>query len=168
MATKPENKPSAAAPPAVALSEPVDAIAKSKMAAQTVAGNLARTDAGLQYRILRRDANGVFTEAPADTEFDAGDALRVRVEAPSAGILSLSAGGELLASLAVEANQVYVLPGDRPITVDAGSLETRLTLALSPPRAERREMREKKAAASAAGSGSARPALSVEIVLRHR
>jgi predicted secreted protein len=167
MAPKPENKVAAAAPVA-ALSEQVDAMAKSKVTNQAAAGKLAKMDAGLRYRILRRDASGVFTEAAADTAFDAGDAVRVRVETPAAGILSLSAGGELLASLAVEPNQVYVLPADRPITVDAVAGGTRLILALS-PRAGLRERQEKKAEeSSSAGSATARTALSVEIVLRHR
>jgi hypothetical protein len=175
-APKPEKseKKVATAAPMAALPEQVDAMAKSKIA-NRAAGAL---NAGLRYRILRRDANGIFAETAGDTVFDAGDAVRVRVETPAAGILSLSAGGELLASLAVEAGQSYVLPAGRPLTLDAGSGETRLTLALSPRvggaavlggRADRRELREKKAEdVSAAASGSARPALAVEVVLRHR
>jgi hypothetical protein len=158
----------AGAPAAPALAEPVDAMAKSKMANQVAAD----VRIGLRYRILRRDANGIFAEAADETVFASGDAVRVRVDAPAAGILSLSSGGELLAAVPVEANQTYVLPPDKPITLDAGIGETRLTLALS-ARADRLEIRQKKAEARAGGAISApaaqgRTALSVEIVLRHR
>ncbi|MBI2680312.1 MAG: hypothetical protein HYX25_04800 [Candidatus Solibacter usitatus] len=161
------EKKVAEAPAPAALAESVDAVAKSKMANQVAAD--ARI--GLRYRILRRDANGVFTETADNAEFASGDAVRVRVEPPAAGILSLSSGGEVLAAVPVEANQTYVLPADKPITLDAGNSETRLTLALS-SRADRLEMRQKKAAGSAGAistlSAPAQGALSVEIVLRHR
>ena len=160
-----ENKV-AEAPAATALSEPVDAMAKSKMTNQAVAD----TRPGLRYRILRRDANGIFVEAADETAFASGDAIRVRVEPPAAGILSLSMGAELLSSVPVEANQAYVLPPDRPITLDAGNGETRLTLALS-ARLDRRAIRQKKAEAVAGAISApapARTALSVEIVLRYR
>jgi hypothetical protein len=152
-------------------SEQVDAMAKAKMANQVAASVAGDINAGLRYRILRRDADGIFSDAADETVFASGDAVRVRVEAPAAGILSLSNGNELLASVPVEANQAYVLPADRPITLDAGNGETHLTLALS-ARADRLEMRQKKAAGVAGGAISApaaqaRSALSVEIVLRH-
>jgi hypothetical protein len=157
----------AGAPAAAALAEPVDAMAKSKRTNQ-----IAADMRGLRYRILRRDANGIFAEAAEETVFASGQVVRVRVEPPAAGILSLMSGGELLASVLVEANQTYVLPADKPITLEAGNNETRLTLALS-ARADRLEMRQKKAEAVAGGAVSgpaaqARGALSVEIVLRHR
>jgi hypothetical protein len=153
--------------PAIALSEPVDSLMKSKMTNQVAADSMA----GLRYRILRRDASGAFSEAADETVFVADDAVRLRVETPAAGILSLSSGGELLASLPVAANQSYVLPADRPITLDAGAGETRLTLTLS-ARADRLEAREKKAEAAAGAISTAAPqdrrAFSVEIVLRRR
>jgi hypothetical protein len=168
----PAEKKVAPAPAAVALAEPVDAMAKAKMANQLAAD----TRGGLRYRILRRDADGIFAEAADETVFASGDAVRVRVEPPAGGILSLSNGSELLASMPVEANQTYILPADKTITLDAGNSETRLTLALSSARADRLEMRQKKAEGAAGGAISAlsapaapaRSALSVEIVLRHR
>jgi hypothetical protein len=103
--------------------------------------------------------------------FNAGDAVRVRVDPPAAGILSLSAGSELLASIPVEANQAYDLPVDRPIILDGAAGETRLALSLA-PRDGQRDMREKKAEALAAEPAvvpaQGRVARSVEIVLRHR
>jgi hypothetical protein len=157
--------------PIAAPSAQVDAVAKSKETAARAGGVIGGIVGGLPYRILRRDANGTFAEAPADSVFDGGDAVRVRVDPPAAGILSLSVGGELLASIRVEANQVYVLPVDRPITLDGAAGETRLSLSLS-PRDGQRDMRQKKAEALSARPAvvpaQARAALSVEIVLRHR
>lgn len=153
--------------PVAALSEQVDAMAKSKQTAQRAGGVVGGIVSGLQYRILRRDASGTFTEASADNLFNAGDAVRVRVEPPAPGILSLSAGNELLASIPVEANEAYDLPVDRPLTLDGAAGETRLALVLSP-----RDTRERKAEALSSGAGGAavqaRVALSVEIVLHHR
>jgi hypothetical protein len=169
-APKPQNRIATA--PVAALSEQVDAMAKSKETAQRAGGVVGGIVSGLQYRILRRDPDGTFTEASADSLFNAGDAVRVRVEPPAAGILSLSSGNELLASIPVEANQAYDLPVDRPITLEGAAGETRLALALLPRDGARRDTREKKAEALSSGAAGAaaqpRAVLSVEIVLRHR
>lgn len=171
MKAPPKAQNKIAPAPAAALSAQLDTLAKSRETALRAAGVSGGIVGGLPYRILRRDANGTFAEAPADSVFDAGDAVRVRVDPPAAGTLSLSAGSELLASIPVEANQDYDLPVDRPIILDGAAGETRLALSLA-PRDGQRDMREKKAEALSAGSAvvpaQARVARSVEIVLRHR
>ncbi len=169
-APKPANRVAAA--PVAALPEQVDAVAKLKDTAATASTVIGGVVGGLPYRILRRDAGGAFTEASVDSLFNAGDAVRLRVEPPTAGLLSLTSGDQLLASIPVEAKQSYDLPVDQPITLDGPAGETRLALALLPREGARRDVREKKAEALAAGGAGAaaqpRAVFSVEIVLRHR
>ena len=97
---------------------------------------------GIRYTVLRRQAAGGFVEAAPDQEFDAGDAIALRLEANDGGDLMVyqragDGGWSLLASEYIARLTPYTVPrtGALPFG-DAGSLEFFVLFSrqpLSPP-----------------------------------
>ncbi len=184
----PDAAPEHSAPAtAVAASAPATAEATSAPAPVSPAADVLKgyqaaalakdVDEPLRYQVLRRGADGTFTEVPPQTLFETGDAVRLRVFSPAAGMIFLTKGTNLLGSVVTEPGRAYLLPPESAIDLSTSTSETHLALAFTPSQGNRGLMRfrqqaqkrEEKPRLSAA-SGAVAPAMtrSVEVVLRHR
>lgn len=107
---------------------PMASVSRAK-AAPSVAANLA-----VEYTLLLKDADDVYSPVPSSAVFHAGDSVRLQVEPSEAGYIYLfqrdaTAGWNLVASQRAEKAQRYVLPPTGGLRSDVpGQLELLLVL----------------------------------------
>ena len=107
---------------------PMASLSRAK-AAPSAAANLA-----VEYTLLLKDADDVYSPVPSSAVFHAGDSVRFQVEPSEAGYIYLfqrdaTAGWNLVASQRAEKAQRYVLPPTGGLRSDVpGQLELLLVL----------------------------------------
>ncbi len=117
---------------------------------------------GIVYRILRRQPDGIYTEADPATLFKSGDEIKIAVEPAINGFLTVTAPGKTpLFQADVRAGTWYQIPEGDSIRLGPPAGETRLALTLSQGPAKFLANVERKEASGA-------QPITLEILLRHR
>ena len=117
---------------------------------------------GIVYRVLRRQPDGIYTEADPATLFNSGDEIKIAVEPAIDGFLTVVPSGAIpLFQADVRAGTRYEIPEGEPLRLGPSPGELRLAVTLSRAPAKVVAGLERK-------EGSAAEPVTTEIRLRCR